>query len=258
MPDMQIKVLDKAVQIIESVANSERGLRLSDITTSLSISKPTASRILRVLQSHNLVGRNGDATFVLGDRVLWWETCYRRNFALLGVVRPHLEKLRDLTGETTAFSVLTGFHTVVIDQAASPHVTSSRYDLGARTLLHIGSSGKAILAHLPVDKRKEFFSNRRSMRSAHGSTINRRLLEHKLASIKKAGVAITEGERYTDTASVAAPAFGREGQVIGAIAVVGPPERLKRNRLKWVVPIVLEEARLLSNRLSRGTSACPK
>jgi IclR family acetate operon transcriptional repressor len=255
VPRMQIKVLDKAVQIIELLANSDRGIRLTDVRTALSLNKTTVLRILRVLESHNLVSRNGDATFVLGNRVLWWETCYRRNFDLLAVVRPHLEKLRDLTSETSIFSIVSDFRTVIVNQAVSSQVTSSRYDLGAACPLHAGASGKAVLAHLNAEKRKEFFTKTKLNRLTKGTTVDRTVLERQLKEITDTGVAITRGERFETTASVAAPAFGADGDVLGAIAVIGPSERLTKSRLKDIVPLLLQEARLLSGRLSRGARA---
>ena len=252
---MQIKVLDKAVQIMELVANSDRGVRLTDVRTALALNKTTALRILRVLESHNLVVRNDDATFVLGNRVLWWETCYRRNFDLLAVVRPHIEKLRDLTSETSIFSIVTDFRSVIVNQATSPQVTSSRYDLGAVCPLHAGASGKVILAHLTPEKRKEFFTKTKLIRLTKETTVDKALLERQLKEIQNTGVAITRGERFENTASAAAPAFGSDGELLGAIAVIGPSERLNKSRLKDVVPLVLEEARILSARLGRGVKA---
>ena len=255
MPGMQIKVLDKAVQIVELLANSDRGVRLTDVKTALSLNKTTALRILRVLESHNLVSQNGDATFVLGNRVLWWETCYRRNFDLLAVVRPHIEKLRDLTCETSIFSIVSDFRTVIVNQATSPQVTSSRYDLGAVCPLHAGASGKVILAHLTPEKCKDFLTKTKLNRLTKGTTVDKVLLERQLKEIQNTGVAITRGERFENTASVAAPAFGADGEVLGAIAVIGPSERLNKGRLKDIVPLVSEEARVLSGRLSRGVRA---
>ena len=92
MPSFQIKVLDKAIRILELLAQSNRGVRLKDLISMASLNKSTALRILRSLESHELAARDGSGAFVLGSRVLWWENCYRRNFELLAVVRPVLEK----------------------------------------------------------------------------------------------------------------------------------------------------------------------
>jgi DNA-binding IclR family transcriptional regulator len=248
---MQIKVLDKAVQVIELLATSNRALRLKDIAGTLLLNKTTALRILRVLESHNLVTRNGDATFVLGNRVLWWEACYRRNFELLGVVRPYLEKVRDLTSETVIFSVLVGDRTVIVNQAISPQVTSSRYDLGAAAPLHAGASGKAVLAFLDSEKQKKFLRQGDLDRLTQRTITDRKHLERQLKEIRTRGFALTRGERLPNTASIAAPVFGSQSDIAGAMAVIGPSERLTHARLTEIAPVLLKEARLLTGQLSR-------
>ncbi len=251
MPGMQIKVLDKAVEIMELLATSGKGVRLKDAVEALKLNKTTALRILRVLESHHLAARNGDSAFVLGNRVLWWEACYRRKFELLEVVRPYLEKVRDLTSETVIFSILVGNRTVIVSQAASPHVTSSRYDLGAVAPLHAGATGKAILAHLSLEKRIEFLSKGALDRLTERTVTDRKQLEKQLNEVQSKGFVITRGERFPNTASAAAPVFGSNRQVIGAMAMIGPSERLTAARFKETVPVLLREAELLTKRLDR-------
>ena len=252
MPGMQIKVIDKAVQVIDLLAGARQGIKLKQAVETLHLNKTTALRILRVLESHNLAARNRDATFVLGNRVLWWETCYRQKFELLDVVRPHLEKIRDLTSETVIFSILVDKRTVIINQAISPHVTSSRYDLGAAAPLHAGASGKAMLAYLDAEKRREFLKQADLNRLTERTVSNKELLEKQLEEIRIKGFAYTRGERFPNTASVAVPVFGSEREVVGSMAVIGPSERLTPARLKEIAPVLLKEARLMTEQLGRG------
>ena len=253
MPGMQIKVLDKAVEIMELLATSRKGVRLKDAVQALRLNKTTALRILRVLESHNLAARNGDSTFVLGSRLLWWETCYRRDFKLLDVVRPYLEKVRDLTSETVIFSILVGDRTAIVNQVISPHVTSSRYDLGAAAPLHAGASGKAMLAFFDSEKQKKFLSQGHLDQLTQQTITDRKRLERQLKEIRTRGFAITRGERFPNTASVAVPVFGSHGEVLGALAVIGPSERLTHARLREIAPVLLKEARFLTERLGRAS-----
>ena len=131
MPGTQIKVLDKIVRVIEVLATSSRPVTLKDVQDASGLNKGAAFRILRSLESHNLAARNAAGTYVLGTRVLWWESCHRRNPDLSKLVQPHLEKLRDLTSETVVFSLLVGDRSIVVEQAISPHATSTRFLLGA-------------------------------------------------------------------------------------------------------------------------------
>lgn len=252
MPGMQIKVLDKAVQVIELLAKSNRKVRLKDVIEGLALNKTTALRILRALESHNLAARDGDGAFALGNRVLWWENCYRRNFELLAVVRPVLERLRDVTAETVTFSILMGERTVVIDQVVSPNVTSTRFELGSSAPLHAGASGKVILAHLDPEKQKRFLRLPHLQRLTQRTIINRMQLERELKKCRRKGFTISRGERFPNTCSVAVPVFGPNREVLGVISVIGPSDRLTHSWCRSITPILLKETRLLTELISRA------
>jgi len=252
MPGTQIKVFDKIVQVIELLATSPQGVTLKKVQQALGLNKGTAFRILRTLESHNLAARNGDGAFVLGNRVLWWETCYRQNLDLSKLVHPQLEKLRDLTSETAAFSILKGNQTVVVDQAVSPHATSTRFDIGFSAPLYAGATGRIILANLDPVRRKNLLSQQRLERLTERTITDRRRLERELNKCLAQGFAFSEGERLLNTSSAAAPVFGTNKEILGAISVTGPSDRLTHSRWKSIISILLRESRILTDRLRRA------
>ena len=251
MPGTEIKVFDKIVQVIELLATSSQGVTLKKAQQSLGLNKGTAFRILRALESHRVAARNEDGTFVLGSRVLWWETCYRQKRDLSKLVRPHLEKLRDLTSETAAFSIMMGNQTVVVDQAISPYATSTRFDIGFSAPLHAGATGRVMLAHLDLERRKNLL--RQSLERFTERTItDKRRLEQELNKCLTQGFAFSEGERLIGTSSIAAPIFGPEKDVLGVISVTGPSARLTHRRCKSIASTLLKETRLLTQQLNKA------
>jgi len=251
MPGTQIKVFDKIVRVIELLATSSQGVTLKKVQQALRLNKGTAFRILHTLESHDVAARNGGSVFVLGNRVLWWATCCRQNLDLPKLVRPHLEKLRDLTSETAAFSILMGNQTVVVDQVISPHATSTRFDVGFSAPLHAGATGRVLLAHLDAERRKSLLSHQPLERFTERTITDRRRLERELNKCLAQGFALSEGERLFNTSSIAAPIFGPDQEVLGVISVTGPSDRLTHGRCKSIAPILLRETRLLTERLKR-------
>lgn len=250
MPGTQIKVFDKIVRVIELLATSSKGVTLKSVQEALGFNKATAFRILRTLECHDVAAREGDGTFVLGNRVLWWESCRRQNLDLSKFVRPHLEKLRDLTSETVIFSILADNRTVVVDQATSLQATSTRLFIGSSAPLHSGSSGRVALAYLDPERRKKLLSQRLE-RLTERTITDRKRLEREVNKCLAQGFAFTSGERAPSSASVAAPVFGADQDIAGIIAVIGPSDRLSPSRCKAVVPLLLKETRLLTERLKR-------
>jgi len=251
MPGTQIKVFDKIVHVVDVLAaSSQGGVTLREVQDASGLSKGTVFRILRSLELHNVAARNGDGAYVLGTRVLWWESCHRQNPDLSKLVRPRLEKLRDLTSETVAFSLLVGDRTVVVEQATSPHATSTRFLVGASAPLHAGATGRVILAHLPAARRKTVLSQRLE-RFTERTMTKRKRLEQELNRCVAQGFAFSEGERLYNTSSIAAPVFGPNREILGAISVSGPSDRLTHNKRNSIGALLLKESRLLTEQLTR-------
>jgi IclR family acetate operon transcriptional repressor len=250
MPGTQIKVFDKIVQVIELLATSSQGVTLKKVEQALGFNKPTAFRILRTLESHDVAARGGDGTFVLGNRVLWWESCRRQNFDLAESARPHLEKLRDVTSETVIFSIVMGDRTVVVDQATSRHATSTRVYIGFSAPLHAGATGRVVLAHLAPERRKKILYGRLE-RLTDRTITDRKRLERELNKCAAQGFTFSAGERLPNSSSLAAPVFGLHKEVLGIISVIGPSDRLVDSRSKSIAAALLRETRLLAERLKR-------
>ena len=69
-------------------------------------------------------------------------------------------------------------------------------------------------------------------------------METELEQCRKRGVAVTHGERDSNTTSIAAPILGPAGEVLGVISVNGPSERLASSRVKEIASVLLDELAL--------------
>ena len=75
-------------------------------------------------------------------------------------------------------------------------------------------------------------------------------IRRELAAVRDSGYAVEREEALLGEGGIAAPIFDRRGEVIGAVGVAGPRERLRRrNRLPAVAAAVLEAARGISRDL---------
>jgi DNA-binding IclR family transcriptional regulator len=258
MPGTKIKVVDKIVQVMELLANSTEKMPLANVSRDLGLNKITALRVLRALESHNLVARDESKAYMLGPRVLWWESCFRRNFQSLGIIRPSLDRLRHLTSETVTLSILAGNRTVVIDQSISPHLTSTRFELGSSAPLHAGASGRVFLSHMGPEERENVLRQTVLNQVTDKTIGNKAHLRKVLAQCKLDGFAISKGERIPNTTSIAAPVFGLYGKVLGVISVVGPSARLTTGRYHSIIPILLKEVRLLTNVMTKSDGNEPR
>jgi len=254
VPGTRIKVFGKIVEVVDLLATSAQGLSLKKVQESLGFNKATAFRILRTLELHDVAQRNEEGEFVLGRRVMRWgaHSQAKRDFSRF--IRPHLEQLRDLTLETAVWSVNMGQQTVVVEQAISPHVTSSRFDIGFSAPLHAGATGRVMLAYLDLEERKKVLGQRLK-RFTERTLTDKKRLETELGTCRAQGFAISEGERLSGTSSVAAPIFGPNKELVGVISITGPSARLTRGRCKDIASVLVRKARLVTKQLSQRDGA---
>lgn len=200
-------------------------LGISEIARRLDLSKAVVHRIVttfvdRGILSPGLDGRGyqlGSAATTLGARAL-------RASSVRVAAQPLLPSLQRATGETATLSALVGDVRAFIAQVESPSEIKMTVEIGRRFPLHIGSSGRCILAFQPADRVEECLAGDLSF--TDDLVIDAEALREQLQQIRHHGWSSSTGERGQGAASVAAPVFDVDGYSLGAISVCGPAERM--------------------------------
>lgn len=73
-------------------------------------------------------------------------------------------------------------------------------------------------------------------------------------TLRQAGYAVSHGERDPSCAAVAAPVFGPDGRIAGAISLSGPGERFTEEAIERMRNILIPTAEQLSRTLSGKAS----
>lgn len=224
-------------------------LGVTQIARQLDLSKAVVHRILQSLAARQVVEldthtrgyRLGRAAVALGARAL-------RDHDLRTSARPVLRRLRDATGETTTLSELVGTSRVYLDQFESPQEIKMTVELGLPHALHAGGSGRVILAFQSDDFQDEVLS-RGLERLTPRTVVDPARLRAELAAVRRAGFAVSFGERQPGAGAVAAPVFGVDGDAVGAISVCGPMDRFDARTVAEHVPRVVAAAEEVSRTL---------
>ncbi|MGP3962983.1 IclR family transcriptional regulator [Nonomuraea sp. 3N208] len=141
------QTLDRGLTVLKLLARSEDGLTAADIAERLHTARAIVYRLLRTLEAHDLVSREG-ARYVLGFGIA--ELAGRLQPRLQTTIWPILRKLSEQTGSTALLSVADGDHALIL-VTAEP--LNSTFHLamreGARHPLNVGADGVAILAGRP-------------------------------------------------------------------------------------------------------------
>jgi IclR family acetate operon transcriptional repressor len=140
--------------------------------------------------------------------------------------------------------VLDGFEVLYIDVLETGHTFRLVSGIGTRRPFYCTSLGKAILANIDDEhKREELFAAIRFDPVTPRTITNLTRLKKQLTVIKKQGYAIDDEEAVAGIRCFGAPVVTPEGEVLGAISVSGPVVRVTTARLPLFTQEICRAAR---------------
>jgi DNA-binding IclR family transcriptional regulator len=223
---------------------------VTEIARTLSCSKSVVHRVLVALVAAGFVSTDPvSRRYRLGPKALRLGLTALAHTDIPTRALPYLRDVRDRTGETAILSLLRGDVRVYAEQVDSREPVRQSVQVGQEAPLHLGATGKAILAFMPQAERVAILARAKGARFADGSALRPQALEADLDRIRRRGYAISRGERIAGAVSVAAPVFDHAGNVIGSISAAGVSVRSDPARISGYGAIVRAEAEALSREL---------
>ncbi|MFF3144417.1 IclR family transcriptional regulator, partial [Streptomyces sp. NPDC057927] len=167
------------------------------------------------------------------------------------------DQLANRTNEAVWVAVLTGDHVLVVHHAFRPEGAVQILEVGASIPWSTCALGKAVVAFVPADERERLLAGESAVLTG-ASITDPEELAGQLKEVLRTGYAIEDQESAIGDAGIASPVFDRSGEVIGAIGIVGPVERLLAEAARQELAVAVREtARNLSRDLGapRGATA---
>ncbi len=229
-------MLDKAVGVLDSIARAPRSLaELSEVTD---LPRATAHRLAVALEIHRLVSRDAEGRFVLGPRL--GELAAALPDPLVAAAQPVLAWVRDETGESAQLYRRDGVDRVCVASAERAHGLRTTVPVGSRLPLTAGSGAQVLCTELTPPERD----------ALEEVLAEARFSERTLAEVRRRGWAQSIAQREAGVASVSAPVRSPAGDVVAAISISGPIERLGRTPGRRYAPILVAGARRITETLA--------
>ena len=218
----------RAIRLLKLFTSETPELQLADVCELSGLNKTTTHRLLQALYSEELLDRNpGTGTYRLGPGLMALGVQALSSNDLRLRARPILRRLADETGETATLEIPIDDTMLILDEVTSKHFVGAVGNVGTRWPIHATSTGKALIAfeeHGP-DRLGEHLS------SLTSRTITRHeALLQQLGEIRRRGFAETVDELEDGFSGVGAVVRGRMGEVLGAISICGPTQRMSDSR----------------------------
>jgi DNA-binding IclR family transcriptional regulator len=203
-----VGVLDKAAAVISAVAAGPVGL--VGLVERTGLSRATAHRLGSALEVHGYLRRDSEGRYALGSTLLAIGHAAAQGWPIADAAGPALTQLRDLTGESAQLYVREGSQRICVASLESLHGLRTIVATGASLPLEQGSGGRVLNGEVGAD-----------------------------------GWVVSVGERQAGVASVSAPISAGD-EVVAAVSVSGPIERLTRDPGATFGPPVLQAAHAIA------------
>jgi DNA-binding IclR family transcriptional regulator len=240
------------MDILESFTKTEDEFGVTELSKRLGLHKNNVFRLLATLEHRGYIEQNrttenyrlGPKTLQLGSIFIEQRECRRQ-------ARPVLENLMDGTGETAVVAVLRANKVIYMDSVESGRTVRAVSRIGAMRPAHCTAVGKVQLAFLPFAEIERLYPDRELSPKTALTLQTREELVIALTDMKEKGYAIENEECDLEVKSIAAPVRDFSKNVVAAVGIVAPANRLSDEILEknGFIAQVKEAAKTLSEKL---------
>src|SRR5438874_3684161 len=208
--------------VLQAVADDPCGL--AELCTRTGLPRATAHRLAVGLEVHRLLRRGPDGRWRPGTALA--ELAGGATDPLLDAASSVLPRLRDITGESVQLYRRAGVHRICVSSAEPPSGLRDTVPVGARLPMTAGSGAKVLAA----------WADPATQRTVLAEAV---FGERALLEVRRRGWAQSVAEREPGVASVSAPVRDSSGQVVAAVSVSGPIDRMgRRPGARWAADLV--------------------
>jgi len=245
-PQKGIASVETAINLLRIVETAGQPMALKEIASAARLSTAAAHHYLVSLVRTGLVRRNpATSQYELGQYSLQLGLTALRRLDLVEAASEALRQLRDQTGESCFFSVWGSHGTTIVKYLEGVHAVTVEVRLGLVLPLLGSATGAVFLTWLPDAALKPVLDSE----YGRDGPIPAKRIERIRAQVRRDGFGITQGGLLPRIGALAGPVFNHEGELAGALTILGWNDELDTSREGRPAQVLIEQAREVSARL---------
>jgi IclR family transcriptional regulator, acetate operon repressor len=246
--DGAVQSVDRALQIIETLAEDGEGYRLTDLAIRTGLSPSTVHRLLTTLEKRRFVQFDSDnATWQIGARSFLVGSTFVKRHSFTAQALPYLRRLRDQTRETANLAIVDDGAMVVLMRVESREIMRSVTRIGGRVAMVSSGLGKALLSAYSEADVHSVIQREGMPRLTAKSIIRAGDLRKSLHDIRQQGYSIDDEEAQIGLRCVSSVVYNNLGEPLAAISVSGKTSRVPDDRLPILGRVVQQTAQELTS-----------
>ena len=219
-PSGTLLTLRRGIMLLEAVAVAKGQATAKTLAAELGVKVGTCYQLIRTLHDQGYLSRLPQGRYRLGPRVRFLVDHFSADTQPPVDLTHGLEQLHATLGETCYLAMWQ--HEAITLVAALEGTRALRVgtiDVGYSEGAHARASCKALLAHVPADRVRDYFRQHEMTRYTPHTITDIDALLDELATTRKRGYGLDREEVDIDVANIAAPVFDQAGEPVAAYSV---------------------------------------
>jgi DNA-binding IclR family transcriptional regulator len=229
--------VNKALAVLGILQSQNEWCTATEIAKLLGISLGSLYPILRSLELHGYLSRDGSKRYSLGYKLLEHANLILQRNDLYNQAKPHLRKLASTYSVNAHLGIFHARQVLYLHREVGGKNVIIGEIVGWREPAYCTALGKVLLAHLPSHELETYLSQEQFIAFTPNTIIEPRKLRRELEKIRLTGFAINDEEAHEGVVGIAAPVIDFHGQAQAAISISVPKSRFREERDKLVAAV---------------------
>ena len=240
--------IQRVLDILDTVAASEKPISATEINDVLNLPKATAHRLCAELETRGyLLKKINGKSYVPGNRLHDVAVGVLANSRFRATRHAILSALSKKVGETCNIAYPDGLYMAYSDRVETTAPLRLQFPLGMRFPLHCTASGKLYLSTLPKPRREAVVRKLNLERRAKNTITDADTLLSEIEQIRKTRVSIDNEELFDGVIAIAVPITDKQGRFYSSLAIQAPVYRVSYEDSHKYLPLLREAAEDLSS-----------
>ena len=222
-----VQSVDRALRIIEFLAENPTGAGITEISKSVGLSKGTVHRLISTLKERDFAYQSSNTElYRLSYKILYLYNCISNNIDMFKVSRPIIRKFADKVDATVHLATLDEKRSniVYIDRIEPMNsqklfVMSSR--VGKKAPCYCTAAGKMLLSQYSDDEIRDIMKGEEYKTYTDKTIKNIDEFLEEIHKVRKQGYALDENEYDHGIICISIPIYNSNGKIDFAMSVTG-------------------------------------
>jgi DNA-binding IclR family transcriptional regulator len=232
----------RVLLILSQFTDGSASHGVTELSRELGMTKNMIHRALKTLTRYGYLVRDASgARYQLGPGVLQLGRNGLEPLNLPMLATPYLQRLQELSEETTSLAVRVGRTAVTIAGVRGRGHIARRVPFGRSVPLHASPASRAILAFLPDDEIAAHLAGGPLESFTPATITTDEGIWTEVAAVREAGYAMSFGDHVGRGATgISFPVLAGDGTPHGSVTIAGPSDRFTEERRAELIPAFRE------------------